>query len=72
MNVQKKTLVRPVISKEEFDAIAAVVELTKQIAEGNNDTDLVVGTNGEFADVQTVKAIGARVESLMNNLVVTD
>ena len=72
MNVQKKTLVRPVISKEEFDAIAAVVALTKQIAEGNNDTDLVVGTNGEFADVQTVKAIGTHVESLMNNLVVTD
>jgi len=72
MNIQKKTLVRPVISKEEFEAIATVVELIKQTTEGNDDTDLVVGTNGEFADIQTVKAIGAHVESLMNNLVVAD
>lgn len=72
MNIQKKTLVRPVISKEEFEAIATVVELIKQTTEGNSDTDLVVGTNGEFADIQTVKAIGAHVESLMNNLVVAD
>jgi len=72
MDIQKKTLIRPVINKTEFEAIETVVGIARLITENNNDTDLIVGVNGEFMSIKDLKNAGSLVETLMNNLVVSD